>query len=81
MRQHPLFTLVQCPYCIDAAAADYDDVVDDGDDDVVDDGDDDGGDYDDDDDGDDDAEVKCLERWDEVTNSIIGESTTRLPIT
>ena len=23
----------------------------------------------------DDAEVKCLERWDEVTNSIIGEST------
>ena len=54
-----------CPHCIDAAAADDDDDDgDDNDDDVVDDGDD-----------DDNTEVKCLEGWDEVTNSIIGEST------
>ena len=53
-----------CPHCIDAAADDDDDDGDDNDDDVVDDGDD-----------DDNTEVKCLEGWDEVTNSIIGEST------
>ena len=56
-----------CPHCIDDATAadDVDGEGDHDDDDAV-----------DDDDGEgDDAEVKYLERWDEVTNSIIGEST------